>query len=475
MPDGVVQWFDPASGQAAIVRGGRVFPATTVELEPVARHPGARVHFDIQRDHGTDRAVHVTLRQGTRVSHHQRGFGTLVGARRADTKGPAPFAHPHPELGRSLALHPLDVARAWVDCLERRDLDGALSLYAPDAVLHAENDITGRSHLGAYLEASPLFGIEHDPDIRGEDGTVLVRWEAPTPGTAVELRCRVEHGLLAEQWLGRGVPPVHAVEIEGGAGLVTMAVTTHGPVDEDAVAYGIARIGAVLGKIEEPVLFARLKLTRAGDPARVRPAIAQVAIDVDGELVRAHVAAHEMEEAADLLQRRLRDKLEHRAQHREALRQRSGTPEPGEWRHGDLPTTRPEYFDRPPEERELVRHKTFATDELTPDEAAFDMDQLDYEFHLFRDLASGDDALLRRLPDGTYRMARVQPSTVEPGATAIALTIDETSPPELTVPEAIERLDADGEPFLFFAERTSQRGNVLYRRYDGHYGLITPE
>jgi len=46
---------------------------------------------------------------------------------------------------------------------------------------------------------------------------------------------------------------------------------------------------------------------------------------------------------------------------------------------GDLPTARPEYFDRPAEDRQLVRHKTYAIDELTPDEAAFDMDQLDYD------------------------------------------------------------------------------------------------
>ena len=38
MPDGVVQWFDPATAEAAIVRGGRVFRATAAELEPVARH-----------------------------------------------------------------------------------------------------------------------------------------------------------------------------------------------------------------------------------------------------------------------------------------------------------------------------------------------------------------------------------------------------------------------------------------------------
>jgi hypothetical protein len=44
----------------------------------------------------------------------------------------------------------------------------------------------------------------------------------------------------------------------------------------------------------------------------------------------------------------------------------------------------------------------------------------------------------------------------------------------LTVAEARKQLDATGLPFLLFAEPTSGRGRVLYRRYDGHYGLVRP-
>ena len=41
--------------------------------------------------------------------------------------------------------------------------------------------------------------------------------------------------------------------------------------------------------------------------------------------------------------------------------------------------------------------------------------------------------------------------------------------------QAIERLNADGEQHLFFANPATGRGNVVYHRYDGHYGLITAE
>ncbi|MET0883622.1 MAG: sigma 54 modulation/S30EA ribosomal C-terminal domain-containing protein, partial [Acidimicrobiales bacterium] len=49
-----------------------------------------------------------------------------------------------------------------------------------------------------------------------------------------------------------------------------------------------------------------------------------------------------------------------------------------------------------------------------------------------------------------------------------------TGPPTETVEEALERLDAGGEPFVFFCDADTGRGAVAYLRYDGHYGLIRP-
>jgi len=39
--------------------------------------------------------------------------------------------------------------------------------------------------------------------------------------------------------------------------------------------------------------------------------------------------------------------------------------------------------------------------------------------------------------------------------------------------QAVEHLDSGGDPFVFYIDRTSGRGCLLYRRHDGHYGLIT--
>jgi ribosome-associated translation inhibitor RaiA len=231
----------------------------------------------------------------------------------------------------------------------------------------------------------------------------------------------------------------------------------------------------VIERIPEPVLFARVKLSHAPDPAVERPAIAQVTVDVNGDVVRARRCAHDLREAIDLLQARLRDKLDHRAQHRHASRRRPAASPRGQWRHGDAPSDRPPYFDRPADERELVRHKSFVTSAVTPDEAAFDMGQLDFDFYLFQVDPGGGDALLERLPDGSYRLTRVRSTTIEAGQTAIDLTVSEHPAPVLGLDAAIERISASAERFVFFENAVSGRGNVIYRRYDGHYGLLAPE
>ena len=260
-----------------------------------------------------------------------------------------------------------------------------------------------------------------------------------------------------------------------GAREASLLVIARGDVADDARSYAHRRIGAVIEHIDEPVLFARVKLTEAPDPARDRPAIAQVTVDLNGEIVRAQVAGHFMREAVDLLDARLRDKLGHRDEYRQALRRRPPASPPGEWRHGDAPTSRPDYFDRPPDEREVVRRKSYVDEGLTPDEAASDMEELDFDFYLFRELASGQDAVLERGENGSYLLTRVRPEAADAGPTAIALTVAETPAPELDLKEAIERMNVDGERYVFFVNAATGRGNVIYHRFDGHYGLIAPD
>jgi putative sigma-54 modulation protein len=45
----------------------------------------------------------------------------------------------------------------------------------------------------------------------------------------------------------------------------------------------------------------------------------------------------------------------------------------------------------------------------------------------------------------------------------------------MTMDEAIIRMDMVGHNFFVFANGETERINVVYRRNDGHYGLIEPE
>jgi hypothetical protein len=479
MPDGVMLWFDAAAGEGRIARRGDQYPTQTSDVESAARQPGARVHFSIRREHGVERAVEVTLREGEHAAPHHHRAGTLVGAHRPDTKGPAPFAKPHIEFGLALAGHPVAVGRAWGRAIAMGEVDEALELYAPDAVLHtASGSHSGRRDLKAELEANPLRASHREPVVRGEGpDTVLVRWESHGAGAeGLDVRCHVRHGQIAEQSVGPLGADVSTTVVEREVGPLVVNVVHKGHVDEATLDYARERILPLTSVAGEPVLLLRLKLDMAPDPARPRPALAQATMDVNGKPVRAHVAGHTMREAVDLLEQRLRHRLEHLTDNREALRRH--LPQravPGEWRHGYEPTHRPDHFDRPADEREIVRHKTFEPGDATPDEAAFDMEQLDYDFHLFRDLASGSEAVLERTADGPYILhyARHPQAVATQADTPYAFRVDPHDAPRLTVAEARERLDSGHERFLFFTEPSTGQTNVMYVRYDGHYGLIT--
>jgi len=82
--------------------------------------------------------------------------------------------------------------------------------------------------------------------------------------------------------------------------------------------------------------------------------------------------------------------------------------------------------------------------------------------------------VLERRASGHYLLTRLHPLDIDPGPTSIEVTVADVAPPALTVPEAMQLLDLDGERLVFFANAATGRGNVLYRRFDGHYGLVTP-
>lgn len=174
-------------------------------------------------------------------------------------------------------------------------------------------------------------------------------------------------------------------------------IVVQGDLTAGATAAARRRIAALARYTREPITHARVPLVRVTDPAVTRPVIAQANVHVGGELVRAQVAARTTGEALDLLQARLRQRLLRVVRRWETRRAQRA-------RHC------PEYA-RPEEERELRRRKTYGPTYATPEEAALDMDLLDYDFYLFTDSQTGQDAVVYgpALPDTGWPSSPLPP------------------------------------------------------------------
>jgi len=219
---------------------------------------------------------------------------------------------------------------------------------------------------------------------------------------------------------------------------------------------------------------ARVRVTLHGDPAVQPPVTAQASAHFDGRRIRAQVAAATAQEAIDLLADVLRHRMSRLEQHWEAGRGQTPPTTAHGWRHRYEQIHQPDYRPRPIEERKVLRHKAFELELCTPDEAIEDMELMGYHFQLFTDLESGQDSIVYRSSPTGYQLAQAKPEPGHSWRAAAAMTTSPYPAARLSLPEAIERLNLTGWPFVFYADPASGRGRVLYRRFDGHYGLITP-
>ncbi|MFH9352832.1 HPF/RaiA family ribosome-associated protein [Kitasatospora sp. NPDC017646] len=240
-------------------------------------------------------------------------------------------------------------------------------------------------------------------------------------------------------------------------------VATRGEVSLAAPEYARTKLLAVLERLDEPVLAVRVKLTQEPNHAVAKPSIAQATLDLNGRPVRAHVAATTMQEALDLLQDRLNARIArvrtHRHHRHHAERSATGREH------------RPQRRVLGAEERRIERHKTYSLARQTTWAAVFELEAMDYDFHLYTDAATGCDSVVHH--DGATGAYRIVSAGAVPEAEP-GIAVSTQAVLELTVADAVSRLDLSGLPFVFFTNSETGRGNVLYHRYDGHYGVITP-
>ena len=129
----------------------------------------------------------------------------------------------------------------------------------------------------------------------------------------------------------------------------------------------------------------------------------------------------------------------------------------------------------------VARRKAVLPQRLTPMQAVQVMDAMDYDAHLFTDVDTGEDAVVYRAGPSGLRLARqfqVFPpgwsSSSNPSGPPVPLVVNSRRAPALTEAAAVRRMREHRARLLFFTDPTSGRGQLLYPRYDGNLGLITP-
>lgn len=255
---------------------------------------------------------------------------------------------------------------------------------------------------------------------------------------------------------GRTIVTLVSTTVHVQASDIPIKIETRGGVADRDIEHLGERLERVLRPVADRVVRVRALMTihhehDPGTQARVR-----VTLDAKGETMRSEVIAPTIREGISGVEDRLHRQIEQRV--KQAKNDPRGkAPSPGEWRHGNRPSTRRTVFDRPIDEREIIARKSPTTLRSTLDEARWDRFVLGYDFFLFVDTHTGRDALLAPGEDNEED----------------TLT-DIVDAPTRSVDEARRWLDETGRAFHFFRNEENERGAVIYHRYDGHYGLLTP-
>jgi ribosome-associated translation inhibitor RaiA len=218
-------------------------------------------------------------------------------------------------------------------------------------------------------------------------------------------------------------------------------------------------------------VHARVRRAHGGRGAR--PYMVDAELRYDGRSFAAHVsrpdAASAAEEAADRLRRQLRRVVGADV----ALRN-----EPRTLRRalGDLALDpQPPAPHKPPEERAIVRGRTYADHPQSTYEAISDLLDDDLFFHLFVHVRTGEDVVVHRRPEPEHI------GLLHPRGSVLADEADDVVVPQgsrysgpLTLAQARAEMDLVDHRFLYFTDAGDLRGKVLYRRRDGDYGLVEP-
>lgn len=252
----------------------------------------------------------------------------------------------------------------------------------------------------------------------------------------------------------------------------TFEISTHGQIDPDAIERAKDRLERVGAHCREPILHVELRVTDDSAHPSQDHARAEATFGVKHGPVRAHAQAPTVNEAIDLMIERLRRRVDrHESRlHRVGTKRQDGVAAEGSWHHGDVSSAPRRPVPLPDGSATVVRRKTFAAAPMTVEEAAFDLEILDHDFYLFEETKSGQAGLLSIKDDGRYQLEIAANAEIEASP---RIAVDRVDGPLLLDQQGAQRLlDSSEDPFVFHRVTPSQPGQVMYRRYDGDYGVV---
>ncbi len=253
---------------------------------------------------------------------------------------------------------------------------------------------------------------------------------------------------------------------------INIMVSARGEVSDRAREQARKKVAELESVVSRPILGARVVLIQEANPRIPTPARAEAEIDVQGHLIRARVAAPSMDAAVDDVAERLRRHLRRYLERLATRGREPAQPPAGEWSHRSWSPPRSPTFLRPAGEREIIRRRTFAFAPMSVDDAVDALEDLDQAFLLFHDDATDADALVYWRDDGV--LAMIEARRARPAGNDGPIREQSRFSAPIDLQQAVSEMDAIGHRFLFFEDAVTGRGNVIYRRYDGHYGLIEP-
>jgi ribosome-associated translation inhibitor RaiA len=190
-------------------------------------------------------------------------------------------------------------------------------------------------------------------------------------------------------------------------------------------------------------------------------------------ILAAHVSAPAADAAAEAAADRLRRQLRRVADADVAQRNEPRTLQRALTDLGLGEPARP--WLKPPEERDIVRQRTYSESPQSTYEAISDLLDDDELFRLFVHVRTREDVVVHRLDDGEHI------GLLHPRGSALTDETDEVvvaRPTRYSAPIPLETARAEMDlvlhRFLYFADAADGRGKVLYPRSDGDYGLVEP-